>query len=78
MCVDTTSVPCSRPTAVNLKDSADKLTVVTQRAAAAQGATPQSLAATVIDACEAFLPEDVAANKVRGRRIPLPTPTHRD
>jgi methylthioribose-1-phosphate isomerase len=57
--------PCSRPTAVNLADSAIKLKAVAADAAAAAGATPESVAAAVIAAAEATLQLDVDANKVR-------------
>ena len=35
--------PCSRPTAVNLSDAADKLLLLSQKAAAADGATADSV-----------------------------------
>ncbi len=55
----------SRPTAVNLADAAIKLRRVAETAAAADGATPVSISTAVIEAAEAFLEEDIAANKVR-------------
>jgi hypothetical protein len=57
--------PRSRPTAVNLADSAAKLKAVARKAAAADGATPEAVAEEVVKAAEATLAEDVAANKVR-------------
>lgn len=54
----------SRPTAVNLADSAVKLKAVAAKAAAQPGATAESVTAAVIAAAEATLDEDIAANKV--------------
>jgi hypothetical protein len=56
----------SRPTAVNLKDAADKHKVVAARAAAAPGATPASVVEAVVAAAEAFYDQDIASNKVGG------------
>ncbi|KIZ04682.1 isopentenyl-diphosphate Delta-isomerase [Monoraphidium neglectum] len=56
----------SRPTAVNLADSATKLKAVARQAAAAEGATPESVTAEVVAAAEATLEEDIAANKAIG------------
>lgn len=55
---------CSRPTAVNLADSAVKLKAVAAEAAALQGATAESVAVAVVAAAEATLEQDIAANKV--------------
>ncbi|GFR48766.1 hypothetical protein Agub_g10587 [Astrephomene gubernaculifera] len=56
----------SRPTAVNLADAAAKLKAATSAAAAAPAATPTSVCGAVIAAAEAFLEEDIAANKAMG------------
>lgn len=56
---------CSRPTAVNLSDSAVKLKAVAAAAAAQPGATAESVTAAVITAAEATMQEDIDANKVR-------------
>lgn len=56
----------SRPTAVNLADAAIKLRRVAETVAAADGATPVSISTAVIEAAEAFLEEDIAANKAMG------------
>jgi methylthioribose-1-phosphate isomerase len=56
----------SRPTAVNLADSAAKLKSVARKVAAAAGATPEKVTAEVVKAAEATLEDDVAANKVQG------------
>lgn len=53
----------SRPTAVNLADSAAKLSAVAAQAAAAPDATPASVVGAVIAAAEGTLEQDVAANK---------------
>ena len=55
---------CSRPTAVNLFDAGQKLSVVADKAAAAAGADAASVVDTVVKTCEAMLKEDVQANKV--------------
>lgn len=55
---------CSRPTAVNLSDSAVKLKAVAAAAAAKAGATAESVTAAVITAAEATMQEDIDANKV--------------
>ena len=54
---------CSRPTAVNLSDAAQKLSSLAGKAAA-QGADGQQVAQTIIRACEVMLHDDVAANQV--------------
>jgi 5-methylthioribose kinase len=56
----------SRPTAVNLADSAARLTRVAAEAAARAGATAESVAAAVVADAEATLVEDVAANRAIG------------
>ncbi|GLC47857.1 hypothetical protein PLESTB_000033000 [Pleodorina starrii] len=56
----------SRPTAVNLADAANKLKAAAAQAAAAEGATATSVCGSVIEAAEAFLAEDIAANKAMG------------
>lgn len=56
---------CSRPTAVNLSDSAVKLKNVAATAAAQPGANAESVTAAVIEAAEATLQQDIEANKVR-------------
>lgn len=61
-------VCCSRPTAVNLADSAVKLKAVAAEVAAEAGATAESVAAAVVEAAEATLEQDIAANKV-GRNV---------
>ncbi len=55
---------CSRPTAVNLSDAAQKLSATASKAAAASKADAASVVSTVVDRCEAMLKEDVLANKV--------------
>ena len=55
---------CSRPTAVNLFDAAQKLSDVADKAAAEPFADSSSVVKTVVDKCEAMLQEDVQANKV--------------
>ena len=55
---------CSRPTAVNLSDAAQKLSVVADKAASAPGADASSVVETVVAKCETMLEEDVQANKV--------------
>jgi len=62
-------LPCSRPTAVNLSDSAVKLKGVAAAAAAQPGATAAAVTAAVIDAAEATLQQDIDANKVRHRHM---------
>lgn len=57
-------VCCSRPTAVNLADSAIKLKAVAAQAASKPGATAELVTAAVVAAAEATLEEDIAANKV--------------
>ncbi|WIA19547.1 hypothetical protein OEZ85_004156 [Tetradesmus obliquus] len=56
----------SRPTAVNLADSAVKLKAVAAEAAAQQGATAETVTAAVVAAAEATLEQDIAANKAIG------------
>jgi 5-methylthioribose kinase len=56
----------SRPTAVNLADSAARLTRVAAEAAAKPGATARSVAEAVVADAEATLGEDVAANRAIG------------
>ncbi len=56
--------PRSRPTAVNLADSANKLKATTAAAAGAVGATSETVVNAVVASAEAFLVEDIAANKV--------------
>eukprot|EP00878_Enallax_costatus_P005791 GHUV01006072.1.p1 GENE.GHUV01006072.1~~GHUV01006072.1.p1 ORF type:complete len:713 (+),score=234.96 GHUV01006072.1:191-2329(+) len=56
----------SRPTAVNLADSAVKLKAVAAQAASEPGATAESVTAAVVEAAEATLEEDIAANKAIG------------
>lgn len=58
--------PLSRPTAVNLADSAIKLKAVARSAASTAGATPATVSEAVIAASEGFMAEDIAANRVRG------------
>jgi hypothetical protein len=55
---------CSRPTAVNLSDSAVKLKAVAAAAAGQPGATAESVTAAVVAAAEATMQEDIDANKV--------------
>lgn len=57
----------SRPTAVNLFDAGQKLSVVADKAAAAAGADAASVVDTVVKTCEAMLKEDVQANKAIGQ-----------
>ena len=54
---------CSRPTAVNLSDAAQKLSSLAGKTVA-QGADGHKVAQTVIKACEVMLHDDVAANQV--------------
>lgn len=54
----------SRPTAVNLSIAAEALKALAAERAAAEGATAASVTGAVVDACEAMLHDDVAANKV--------------
>jgi 5-methylthioribose kinase len=56
----------SRPTAVNLADSAARLTRVAAEAAARENATAESVARAVVSDAEATLAEDVAANRAIG------------
>lgn len=58
------SVSCSRPTAVNLSDSAVKSKAVAAAAAGQPGATAESVTAAVVAAAEATMQEDIDANKV--------------
>ena len=55
---------CSRPTAVNLADAAQKLGDIAHAAAAKQGASGTTVAGAVITACEQMLHDDVTTNKV--------------
>ncbi|KAG1677121.1 hypothetical protein FOA52_000927 [Chlamydomonas sp. UWO 241] len=66
--VDTTMdyLVTSRPTAVNLADSADKLKAVARAACAAADATPQSVVLSVVAAAEGCLTDDLAANRAMG------------
>ncbi|KAL4857971.1 Methylthioribose kinase 1 [Chlorella vulgaris] len=57
----------SRPTAVNLSIAATALKGLAEREARAAGATATSVTDAVVDACEAMLADDVAANKSMGR-----------
>ena len=54
---------CSRPTAVNLSDAAQKLSSLAGKTVA-QGADGHRVAETIIQACEVMLHDDVAANQV--------------
>ena len=54
---------CSRPTAVNLSDAAQKLSSLAGKMVA-QGADGHRVAETIIKACEVMLHDDVAANQV--------------
>jgi hypothetical protein len=56
---------------VNLADSAVKLKAVADKAAAASGATPTSITEAVVAAAEAWMADDIAANKV-GADSPAP------
>lgn len=56
----------SRPTAVNLADSAEKLKAVANQAAATEGETPEGLVAKVVATAEAMLVDDVRDNKAIG------------
>ncbi|GAX82127.1 hypothetical protein CEUSTIGMA_g9555.t1 [Chlamydomonas eustigma] len=56
----------SRPTAVNLADSALKLKAVTNEAASKQGSTAVSVVEAVVAAAETFLEADIAANRAMG------------
>ena len=56
----------SRPTAVNLADSAIKLKGVTRTACDVHGSTPSSVVEAVVSAAEGFLQEDIDANRVSG------------
>jgi len=58
------SASCSRPTAVNLSDAAQKLSLIATKAAEAPKADASSVVLTVVDKCEIMLKEDVQANKV--------------
>jgi methylthioribose-1-phosphate isomerase len=58
------SLSCSRPTAVNLADSALKLKAVATEASAKQGSTAVSVVEAVVAAAESFLEADIAANRV--------------
>lgn len=57
----------SRPTAVNLADAAGKLQKISQSAAAAQGASGQSVKDAYIQAAEQMLVDDVSDNEAIGR-----------
>jgi methylthioribose-1-phosphate isomerase len=57
---------CSRPTAVNLLDSARKLSKLVTDAASAADATGQSVTAAVIDYAEQMIQDDVDANMAIG------------
>ena len=56
----------SRPTAVNLADSAAKLKLIADNASKASSATSQSVVLSVIEAAESFYDEDIAANRAMG------------
>lgn len=56
---------CSRPTAVNLFDAANKLAEVVKQAKSGTSATASGVVSAVIETCEAMLKEDVHANKVK-------------
>ena len=60
----TKTVLRSRPTAVNLADSAIKLKAIARTVASAPGATPSSVVEAVVAASEGFLAEDIASNRV--------------
>ncbi|KAL0035512.1 hypothetical protein WJX77_010043 [Trebouxia sp. C0004] len=57
----------SRPTAVNLSDAAQKLSLIATKAAEARKADASSVVLTVVDKCEIMLKEDVQANKAIGQ-----------
>ncbi|KAF2759337.1 putative translation initiation factor [Pseudovirgaria hyperparasitica] len=57
----------SRPTAVNLADAARKLRKIVEKAAAAQGATGDSLRQAYTKASEKMLVDDVSDNKAIGQ-----------
>lgn len=57
---------CSRPTAVNLADAAQRLSKLAADAAAQSDATAESVTMAVVEACEAMLRDDVEANRVGG------------
>ncbi len=54
----------SRPTAVNLADSAIKLKATAKAACEAPGSSPQSVVEAVVAEAEGYLGEDIAANRV--------------
>lgn len=56
------AIPCSRPTAVNLADMANKLKAVAAATKASASAT--EVVAAVLQVAEACLEEDIAANRV--------------
>ena len=56
--------PCSRPTAVNLADTAQKLSSVARDACGEHGASAVTVTQAVVAACEAMLQADIAANQV--------------
>eukprot|EP00798_Chlamydomonas_sp_ICE-L_P015325 gene15325-21409_t len=56
----------SRPTAVNLADSAIKLKALTKKTADAEGCTTTSLVLAVVLAAESMLAEDILANRAMG------------
>jgi len=56
--------PCSRPTAVNLMDGANKLAAAAAAAAGAPGASPASVVEAVVRAAEAYFEEDLSCNRV--------------
>ena len=55
---------CSRPTAVNLSDAAQKLGRLAVNKAAETGSNAQSVTDAVIAACKEMLADDIAANQV--------------
>ncbi|DBB14334.1 TPA: hypothetical protein ACH3X3_004644 [Trebouxia sp. C0006] len=57
----------SRPTAVNLSDAAQKLSLIATKAAEGPKADASSVVLTVVDKCEVMLKEDVQANKAIGQ-----------
>lgn len=57
----------SRPTAVNLGDAVGKLKAATERAERADGATPETVVASYIQAAEKMLIDDVRDNEAIGR-----------
>lgn len=63
-CASKLGVFCSRPTAVNLSDAAQRLTKLASNSAAQKDSTPESVTIAVVEACEKMLSDDVAANQV--------------